>query len=163
VSWETARRLCDESGGHLVCIETRNEKELMVKLARGRALWLGLVNDGEGHWSWVNNGNFFFNTGRSASRAPHCLPPTRTCRPLPNGAWKTLHGPSGKMHWRNGRLGARMAGPLQLITANSDQAQCRLHQAISREKYFSQSIVRDSSGLSLGESPRKTIRRDHQQ
>jgi hypothetical protein len=93
VSWETARQLCEESGGHLVCIETRNENELMVKLARGRALWLGAVSDGEGRWSWVNNGNFFFNYWSLGEPSLHGA--DAHVLTTPNGAWKSSTGRAG--------------------------------------------------------------------
>jgi hypothetical protein len=97
VSWETAQRLCQESGGQLACIETRAEGELMTKLARGRALWLGASIDagpnGSGKWMWLSGADFFFNNwswGEPSNLTAESHPVTG-----PTGAWKTLTGKAG--------------------------------------------------------------------
>jgi hypothetical protein len=85
--------MCEEAGGNLVCIETRAENELMVKLARGRVLWLGATTDGNGRWRWINNADFFFIYWSSGE--PSAL--TQDVHPLTtsNGAWKTSTARAG--------------------------------------------------------------------
>lgn len=93
VPWETARRMCEQAGGHLVCIETRAENELMVKLARGRSLWLGAVTEGNARWKWINNAEFFFiywSSGEPSALTPDFHPMTTS-----TGAWKTSTGRAG--------------------------------------------------------------------
>lgn len=93
VNWETAQRLCQEYGGQLVSVETRAEGELMIKLAKNRVLWLGASTDGQGKWSWLSNGEFFYSNwsaGEPASATTEHHPLTG-----PTGAWRTSTGKAG--------------------------------------------------------------------
>jgi hypothetical protein len=87
VSWDTARRLCEEAGGHLVCLETRLENDYVVKLARGRTLWLGATFDAKGRWTWISGAGMFFSYwghGQSDLADPQMRPQMGA-----NGAWGT--------------------------------------------------------------------------
>jgi hypothetical protein len=87
VTWETARRLCEEAGGRLVCIESRREGELMKKMSNGRTLWLGATVDGSGRWTWLSGAEFFYSnwaTGEPSNLSPDAHPVTG-----PGGAWRT--------------------------------------------------------------------------
>lgn len=93
LTWETAQRICADSGGKLVSIETRAEGDLIIKLARGRSLWIGAVSDGAGRWSWLSGGSVFYSNW--ASGEPSKL--TTDAHPLiaANGAWRTSTGKAG--------------------------------------------------------------------
>lgn len=99
VSWETAHQLCQDAGGQLISIETRAEGDLIVKLARGRALWLGGSNDGAGKWNWLSGADLFYNNwaaGEPSHQAVEFHPVTST-----NGAWKASAGKAGFIcEWR---------------------------------------------------------------
>jgi hypothetical protein len=55
VCWHTAKVACEQMGGHLVCIETKEEQAFIAKLADGRYLRLGASDEArEDTWVWVN-------------------------------------------------------------------------------------------------------------
>jgi hypothetical protein len=93
VTWDTAQRLCEESGGRLVCVESRAESDLMKKLANGRTLWLGASVDAEGKWIWLSGKEFFYLNWLSgeASIGGAESHPVIT----PSGAWKASTGRAG--------------------------------------------------------------------
>jgi hypothetical protein len=99
VTWETAQRLCEQSGGQLVSIETRAEGELMNKLARGRTLWLGATVDQYGRWKWLSGAEMFYSnwsSGEPASTTQDSHPVTSA-----SGTWKTSTGKAGFIcEWR---------------------------------------------------------------
>jgi hypothetical protein len=94
VTWETARRLCEESGGRLVSVETRVEGELMTKLARGRTLWLGASFDpARMRWTWLSGAEMFFTnwaSGEPSSTSADSHPVTAS-----GNAWRTSTGRAG--------------------------------------------------------------------
>jgi len=52
-SWHSARRRCEEMGGHLVTIASQ-EENAFVKSLLGSNAWIGLTDEGhEGRWEWV--------------------------------------------------------------------------------------------------------------
>jgi hypothetical protein len=99
VSWDAAQRLCQQSGGQLVSIETRAEGELMNKLARGRTLWLGASADQYGRWKWLSGAEMFYSnwsSGEPANTTPDSHPVTSA-----SGTWKTSTGKAGFIcEWR---------------------------------------------------------------
>jgi hypothetical protein len=55
VCWHTAKAACEKMGGHLVCIETKEEQAFIAKLAEGRYFYLGATDEAkEDSWVWVN-------------------------------------------------------------------------------------------------------------
>ncbi|HEY7086777.1 MAG TPA: C-type lectin domain-containing protein [Tepidisphaeraceae bacterium] len=91
VTWDTAQRLCQESGGQLVSVNTRVEGDLMTKLARGRALWLGASIDpaAAGGWTWLSGNEMIYTNwlpGEPASLTAESHPITS-----PNGPWRTTN------------------------------------------------------------------------
>jgi hypothetical protein len=93
VSWDAAQRLCEEAGGHMVCLETRLENDYVVKLARGKALWLGAAFDGKSRWRWITNRDMFFSYWGHGE--PRLTDPPGHPQTEPTGAWRTLNGTAG--------------------------------------------------------------------
>lgn len=87
VPWDTARRLCEEAGGHLVCLETRLENDYVVKLSRGKTLWLGATFDAKGKWTWIGGTGMFFSYW--AHEQPDLSDPRLRPQMTPSGAWRT--------------------------------------------------------------------------
>ncbi len=56
-TWHVAKQRCEEMGGHLVCVESREEEEFIAQLCSpcDRAVWIGASDEvEEGNWLWVN-------------------------------------------------------------------------------------------------------------
>ncbi len=61
VTWQQARRLCEQMGGYLACIDSPDEQEFIAALADGRYLYLGGTDeDNEGLWAWINDDDFIY-------------------------------------------------------------------------------------------------------
>lgn len=100
VSWEAAQRLCEDAGGHMVCLETRLENDYVVKLARGKTLWLGTTFDGKGRWRWITNADMFFSYW--AHGEPRISDPIGHPQTDANGAWRTANQSAGFVcEWDN--------------------------------------------------------------
>jgi hypothetical protein len=100
VSWEAAQRMCEEAGGHLACLETRLENDYVVKLARGKTLWLGAAFDGKGRWRWITNAEMFFSYW--AHGEPRLSDPIGHPQTDATGAWRTSNQTSGFVcEWDN--------------------------------------------------------------
>ena len=55
VKWDQARKLSKKLGGHLACIDTREEMVFLQKLTSGVGVYVGAADVGrEGDWRWVN-------------------------------------------------------------------------------------------------------------
>lgn len=57
VTWHVAKRRCEEMGGHLVCIETPDEEQFVLKLCgtQSQSVWMGASDEeAEDNWQWVN-------------------------------------------------------------------------------------------------------------
>ena len=55
VTWNVAKRRCEEMGGNLVCLETAREAEFISQLCGTNTAWLGASNEeGEHEWRWVS-------------------------------------------------------------------------------------------------------------
>ncbi len=53
--WNQAKMTCTQMGGHLVCIETDQEKQFLAKLkGQGKAVWVGGHRVGSNTWEWIN-------------------------------------------------------------------------------------------------------------
>jgi hypothetical protein len=53
--WIVAKRICEQMGGHLVCIESPQEADFIVGLCRNRTAWIGGTDEVvEGKWVWIN-------------------------------------------------------------------------------------------------------------
>ena len=58
VTWKQARAACQAMGGHLVCIETAEERDFLrgVFYTSGVRLWVGATDQHrEGDWRWIND------------------------------------------------------------------------------------------------------------
>lgn len=61
VSWQEAKKLCEEMGGQLACIETKQEQAFIAKLAAGKYYYLGATDEKkEGEFEWINVSPFKF-------------------------------------------------------------------------------------------------------
>ena len=91
VTWETAREICEQAGGRLACAETRLEHEFLVKLARGRSLWLGGSAGADGRpWSWLSGNEMYFTFW--ASGEPAAATPGHHILLTGPGPWKAHNG-----------------------------------------------------------------------
>jgi hypothetical protein len=55
LSWPEAKRACEEKGGYLACLETREEQQLLARLkGENRAVWVGGFREDARRWCWVN-------------------------------------------------------------------------------------------------------------
>jgi hypothetical protein len=100
VSWEAAQHLCEEAGGHLVCLETRLENDYVVKLARGKTLWLGATFDGKGRWRWISNAEMFFSYW--AHGEPNLGDPVGHPQLDEKGVWRVTNQSAGYVcEWDN--------------------------------------------------------------
>ncbi|MCQ4022703.1 MULTISPECIES: lectin-like protein [unclassified Ruminococcus] len=61
VTWEKAKELCEEKGGHLVTINNQHENDLVCNMISDRNcnVWIGAsYNENTSEWEWVNGENF---------------------------------------------------------------------------------------------------------
>ncbi len=59
--WHEASRACEEMGGHLVTITSREEDEFVFKLTNGNNAWIGCTDEEkEGRWTWVTGERFSY-------------------------------------------------------------------------------------------------------
>jgi len=55
LSWDDAKKACENEGGHLVIITSTTENEFCLRLGNGRGLWIGCSDDKkQGDWRWVD-------------------------------------------------------------------------------------------------------------
>ena len=58
VLWSTAKKKCEDAGGYLAVINSKEEQDFICKLImnrRGEAFWIGLTDEAtEGTWIWIN-------------------------------------------------------------------------------------------------------------
>lgn len=55
LTWKEARSACDAIGGHLVTIGNKSENDFVRSLAAGKAVWLGLTDEGkDGKYGWID-------------------------------------------------------------------------------------------------------------
>ena len=53
-TWQEAKKRCEELGGHLACVQSREENDFLTKLTEGKGVWLGGTDEAkEGEWRWV--------------------------------------------------------------------------------------------------------------
>ena len=64
-AWHEAKKRCEELGGHLACVETKEENDFLTKLSDGKSVWLGATDEvKEGEWLWVTGQNLAFTGWR---------------------------------------------------------------------------------------------------
>jgi hypothetical protein len=68
LSWDKAKIFCQKLGGHLVVIETEEERKFLKKIAGDKAVWVG-GNDfkKEGKFEWLNGKEFILKVADNAS------------------------------------------------------------------------------------------------
>ncbi len=54
ISWKEAKEACEKLGGHLVCLETDEELEIVNKVRQGVVAWVGGCRHDDGQWRWLN-------------------------------------------------------------------------------------------------------------
>ena len=59
-SWYEAERACEEMGGHLVTLESREEHMFVRRLQPYRSIWLGLTKEDGGDWEWITGEPFIY-------------------------------------------------------------------------------------------------------
>lgn len=53
-TWHVAKRLCEEMGGHLACLESPGEVELAKRICGDNQVWIGATDEvKEADWKWV--------------------------------------------------------------------------------------------------------------
>lgn len=61
VSWHEAKKRCEAAGGHLACVESKQENDFLTRIAKGRLCFLGGTDSGaEGDWRWINGKSLTF-------------------------------------------------------------------------------------------------------
>ncbi|MHC4503614.1 MAG: PA14 domain-containing protein, partial [Planctomycetota bacterium] len=63
MSWHDAKRFCEQLGGHLVTITSKEENDFVTDLARrgGSSVWIGFTDERqEGKWEWVTGEEWTF-------------------------------------------------------------------------------------------------------
>lgn len=61
ISWHDARKKCEAMGGHLVCIETKEEQKFIAELAADKYYYLGATDEKkEDEWKWINGSKWEF-------------------------------------------------------------------------------------------------------
>ena len=61
VSWEKAKELCENAGGHLVTISSQEENDLIYEIVKDKNnfLWLGAkLNENTQQWEWITGEEF---------------------------------------------------------------------------------------------------------
>lgn len=66
LNWHEAKSKCEELGGNLVSIGSKDEDKLIASLRDGRYfLWIGLVSDSSGmKWRWVDGTDYEYTNWR---------------------------------------------------------------------------------------------------
>lgn len=61
MTWENAKRFCEDIKGHLVTIESENEQKFIEQLLRNKGnkncYWVGGYKNASEEWKWVTNAN----------------------------------------------------------------------------------------------------------
>jgi hypothetical protein len=66
LSWQDAKRRCEELGGHLAVITTQEEQAFVTQLAAGRYLFLGATDaEAEDVWEWITGEPFTYTAWMS--------------------------------------------------------------------------------------------------
>ncbi len=67
LTWHQAEAYCENIGGYLACVGSKEEDEFLIHLSKGQDVWLGATDDvKEGTWKWVNGEPFkYANWGGS--------------------------------------------------------------------------------------------------
>lgn len=57
-TWHVAKRICEEMGGHLVCVDSTQEQQGLTALCGTEPVWIGATDEEkEGQWEWVTGGS----------------------------------------------------------------------------------------------------------
>jgi regulation of enolase protein 1 (concanavalin A-like superfamily) len=64
--WHSAKRICEQNGGHLVTITSGPENQAIIRALRSqrpdRNVWIGLTNEEQGViWKWVTGDKLYYN------------------------------------------------------------------------------------------------------
>ena len=87
LGWHKARERCEQMGGHLVFLETKEEWDFINRLRDGRDVWIGATDEKkEGDWRWTD--------GRKVGKWIPGNGPT----PIPQ-----VHGRDDYLHMWNGK------------------------------------------------------------
>lgn len=73
VTWDGAKKRCEEAGGHLVYIESSDESEFLsqqLKTVPGLWMWAGSVGTGAGKLKWANGNDVDFTNWDTAAGQP---------------------------------------------------------------------------------------------
>jgi hypothetical protein len=94
--WHEAKLCCELLGGHLACIETREENPFIVQFAHRRQSWLGATDEAmEGEWKWINGSPFRF-AAWGPGQPDNTAGVENWLHIFENGAWNdTTVGPHG--------------------------------------------------------------------
>ncbi len=80
-TWSEAKLSCEQRGGCLACVETKEQNEFVIKTFHskwnpGWRVWIGGTSDSEGAWSWLTGDKTSFFTwlpGRPTNGKNCCL------------------------------------------------------------------------------------------
>ncbi|XP_034424816.1 C-type lectin domain family 10 member A-like isoform X2 [Hippoglossus hippoglossus] len=64
MTWHAARDWCNGHESHLVILTTDEEWDFVTSQSRGAFYWIGLTDEREGHWEWVNQTPYVMNRRR---------------------------------------------------------------------------------------------------
>jgi hypothetical protein len=60
--WHVAKQKCEEMGGMLACVETKEKHSFITNLCANRTAWVGATDEQkEGDWRWVNGAPIRFS------------------------------------------------------------------------------------------------------
>ena len=60
-TWQQAKQACEDMGGHLVTITSKEENDFVYKLTSGKNTWIGCTDqEKEGEWKWVTGETFSY-------------------------------------------------------------------------------------------------------
>ncbi len=102
VSWEDARRACEEKGGHLATITSRAEQKAirtMLKSAGKKFYWIGGYRSRSSFFKWITEEKFSFTNWASGAPGDGALGKDDALMLYKSGgAWKDENGdkPAGK-------------------------------------------------------------------
>ena len=68
-TWDQAYKMCEELGGHLVTITSKEENDFVLNLSKDAGLnqimWLGAYANGDRNWFWVTDESFSYSNWHS--------------------------------------------------------------------------------------------------
>ena len=81
-SWDTAENFCQNEGGHLASITSKEDQEYMLDQVGRSPVWIGAIDEKrEGSWEWTDCSPFNF-TGWAPGEPSQALQQEENCAEL---------------------------------------------------------------------------------